>query len=385
MKTKILFFSFLFSFSFIILACAQNVYEKQKAGDNIFIHVGAGAQMFFGDNDNQADFKDRMTITPAIAIGKWLSPTWGVRVKAQGGALRGFENEGSFKQRDKYYNVHLDALWNLSNQFCAYSPNRSFSITPYLGLGFAHRFQLDEKKNIPNTVGVQSNYHKFSNALSVNSGFQLEFRLTDRVNLDFDFGAAIVPDYFDRIVQGSENEAIISAMAGLTYKFGKTSFGVIDPMNCALIEDLNTRINLLRTENEELSNQLLTHSDCPECPPAAPIITSVGEINYIPNVVFFQMNSSNVDDNQQINIYNTAEFAKENKGKIKVVGYADKDTGTNSYNLQLSEKRARAVANELITKYEISSQNIVIEWKGAEEQPYEKSHWNRVVVMTFQK
>ena len=42
-------------------------------------------------------------------------------------------------------------------------------------------------------------------------------------------------------------------------------------------------------------------------------------------------------ENQQINIYNTAEFMKNNNAPIKVVGYADKKTGTSDYNMGLSE------------------------------------------------
>ena len=43
-------------------------------------------------------------------------------------------------------------------------------------------------------------------------------------------------------------------------------------------------------------------------------------------MVYFRINSAKIDKNQQINIYNTAEFMKNNNAPIKVVGYADKKT-----------------------------------------------------------
>ena len=89
--------------------------------------------------------------------------------------------------------------------------------------------------------------------------------------------------------------------------------------------------------------------------------------------------------NQQINIFNTAQFVKENNAPIKVIGYADKKTGTSNYNMGLSEKRARAVAKELIDKYGVSSDQITIEWKGSDEQPYDENNWNRVVIMRAAK
>ena len=46
---------------------------------------------------------------------------------------------------------------------------------------------------------------------------------------------------------------------------------------------------------------------------------------------------------------------------------------------------AKAVAKELIEKYGISSDQITIEWKGSDEQPYGENNWNRVVIMRAEK
>jgi outer membrane protein OmpA-like peptidoglycan-associated protein len=51
----------------------------------------------------------------------------------------------------------------------------------------------------------------------------------------------------------------------------------------------------------------------------------------------------------------------------------------------LSEKRAKAVAKELIEKYGVNSNQITIEWKGSDVQPYDVNNWNRVVIMTAEK
>ncbi|MCC8145812.1 MAG: OmpA family protein, partial [Bacteroidales bacterium] len=383
---RILLLVVLSSFFYLTILQAQSTYEKSGVGDNWFIHLGVGGQIYFGDNDNKADFKDRISVMPAVSVGKWLNPTWGLQLKAQGGALHGYENDGNFRQRDKYYNIHLNALWDLTNQIGGYSSSRIFQISPYIGLGFAHRFGMDEDVLVPVSAGVQSNYRDYANALSVNGGIKMGFKLSERVSLDIDLGASVVPDYFDRIVQGSEYEAILSATGGITYRFGKIGFNSIEPMDPTTIGKLNERINTLRDANERLSLQLAERPEsCPECPPVAPEIPVMTEISYIPNVVFFKMNSFNVDDDQQLSVYNTAEFVKENGAKVKVTGYADKDTGSQSFNLKLSEKRAKAVAHELISKYKVPSQNVIVEWKGTEEQPYNVNNWNRVVVMTPQK
>lgn len=382
MKTKLIIFSLLLSFSLAVFAQEagfKTPFERNETLDNWFIHIGVGAQTIAAENDDEAKFLDRITLAPTVSIGKWFSPYWGVRVKGQGGSLHGFENSGTYMQHIRYVNVHLDAMWNLSNYWGVYSPTKVFNFTPYLGLGYAHKFAYDEDVSVPlNVCGIdEKKYHEATDALSVNGGIQFGFRLSRRINLDFDLGAAVVPEYFDRVERGVRNEAIFTATGGLTFKLGKTDFQAVEPMDDALLGELNSRINSLRAEVEELSKR---PASCPTCPDVAPTI--INEINYVPNVVFFRINSAKVDDNQKVSIYNTAEFVKETDEKIKVVGYADKNTGSDAYNLKLSEQRAKAVANELINSYGIPSNKIVVEWKGASEQPYKENKWNRIVVMS---
>ncbi|GHT68296.1 membrane protein [Bacteroidia bacterium] len=409
MRTKILCISFaLLSFTFF--ATAQETFQNELktagyktafkhsgAGENWFIHVGGGGQVFFGDNDLDAkagdkkvDFIDRFSGVGTLAIGKWFNPYWGLRLKGElGPKLKGFEstrNEPIHTQHLDYYNVHLDAMWNWANYWGVYSPSKLISFGPYIGLGFAHRFQMSDNEGIPTypgwptSFGVDpSQYRRYSNVISINSGLQLGFNLSKRVGLDFDFGVALVPDYFDRMVHDASNEAIVSATGGITFKLGKTDFDGVVPMDYALIDDLNGKINALRAENAQLSKRPVS---CPECPQvSAPAVKDV--VNYVPNVVFFRLNSDRIDLNQQISVYNTAEFMKKTGEKIKVIGYADKGTGTGSYNLDISKRRAQAVAKELTTKYKIPSEKITVEWKGSGEQPYpQQNNWNRVVIMS---
>jgi len=224
-----------------------------------------------------------------------------------------------------------------------------------------------------------------SDAISVNPGIQFGFRLSERVNLDFDLGVNYVGDYFDRIYNrtgdshNGENDNIVHALGGFTFKLGKTTFEAVEPMDYGLIDGLNGKINALRSENAELSKR---PKSCPACPPCPPTQIVKNEINYVPNVVFFRLNSAKIDPNQQISVFNTANFVKETGQKINVVGYADKGTGTAAYNMGISQRRAQAVAKELMTKYNIPSEKISVEWKGSGEQPYPQNNWNRVVIMS---
>jgi len=394
MKTKIFLMSLFIGFSAHIFAQDTHTYESQLpgyktafktngAGDNWFINISGGAQVYnLGKSYSGVGLSDRISFIPALAVGKWFSPNWGFRVKGQGLSVNSYAEETNgnyFKQNNDYFNVHLDAMWNLANYWGVYSPTKLFNFTPYAGIGWAHRSKLSDTDPIPVSYQVGTDYRRMSDAISVNVGIQFGFRLSNRVNLDFDLGSAFIGNYFDRIKQKGENDNIVSAMGGFTFKLGKTTFEAVEPMDYALIDDLNGKINALRQENELLSKRPVS---CPECPPPVAPTVVKNEINYVPNVVFFRLNSSTIDANQQISVFNTSTFIKNTGEKIKVVGYADKGTGTSKYNMGLSEKRAKAVAKELTTKYNVPSEKITVEWKGSDEQPYPQNNWNRVVIMS---
>ena len=70
--------------------------------------------------------------------------------------------------------------------------------------------------------------------------------------------------------------------------------------------------------------------------------------------------------------------------KAIIKGYADKDTGTEEYNRQLSEKRANAV-KDIIVGHGVDESRLSIEGLGDSAQPYsDNNNWNRVVLIEFE-
>ena len=97
----------------------------------------------------------------------------------------------------------------------------------------------------------------------------------------------------------------------------------------------------------------------------------VKEVLAAPQSVFFAFNSSAIASKKEIlNLESLANMAKNNGAKLKVTGFADSATGSAAYNQQLSERRAKAVAKELV-KLGVAEENIVVEGKGgvAEVKP----------------
>lgn len=380
MKTKVLLLALLSGFVFSVSAQEfkpqvgfsneagyKTNFKKNKAKDNWFISIAGGASILLGDQNDKADFGNRLNFAPQFSFGKWFNPYLAMRFQFNGGVLHGF----AFKDKDvsnpiimqhnKYVAAHVDLMWDVTNFWLPYNEARVFHFIPWIGVGYAQRF---ETQGYPRTESP-----------TLNAGVQLAFRLSKRVDFNIEAQGSLLNEQFNRVDYKHLTDGIAQLSAGFTFRLGKTDFEVIQPMDYNLLNDLNNQINALRAANDELSKRPVS---CPEC---QEVVTEVVN-NYADNVVYFRINSAKIDKNQQINIYNTAEFIKNTNAPIKVVGYADKDTGTSNYNMQLSEKRARAVAKELIEKYGISSDQITIEWKGSDVQPYSENNWNRVVIMS---
>ncbi|SEF79429.1 OmpA family protein [Parabacteroides chinchillae] len=378
MKTKILLLALLSGFVFSVSAQEfqpqvgfstekgyKTNFKKNRARDNWFISVAGGASILLGDQNNKADFGNRLNFAPQFSFGKWFNPYLAFRTQFNGGILHGFVGDNAqLMQHNKYVAGHVDLLWDVTNFWGVYNESRVFHFIPWVGFGYAQRFKTTEAAEFAR-----------SESPSLNAGILMAFRVSKRVDINIEAQGSLLNEQFNRVEMNHLSDGIAQVSAGLTFKLGKTDFEVLQPMDYNLLNDLNNQINSLRAANDELSKRPVS---CPEC---EEVVTEVVN-NYVDNIVYFRLNSAKIDKNQQINIYNTAEFMKNNKTPIKVIGYADKDTGTSKYNMSLSEKRAKAVAKELIDKYGIPSEQISIEWRGSDVQPYGVNNWNRVVIMS---
>ncbi|MDD2725997.1 MAG: OmpA family protein [Proteiniphilum sp.] len=372
-KFSLLLFSALVAFS-IGAQEVQNVsegtvYLKNKGSDNWYMGIGGGTNLYLttGEADADASIGDRLGWNGQLEIGRWNSPNWGARVVIDGGSIK-HVNPAALAETT-WIGGHVDLMYNIINAWGSYNPDRVYSLIPYVGIGYMHG--LDEDWS-----------NVYDRALTYNAGLINNFQLSKSVALFLEIGMRIADHSFDGasadgITEKIGYDGILTGKAGIKFGLGgKQDFTPAELMDYNLINDLNSQINRLRAENEELR---LRPESCPECPEVEP--TVINEAVYVPNVVFFRINSAKIDKGQQISVHNTAEYMKANPdAKVNIVAYADAQTGTPEYNFALSEKRARAVADALTNDYAIDSDRISIDWKGDTEQPYAENDWNRVAI-----
>jgi outer membrane protein OmpA-like peptidoglycan-associated protein len=345
-------------------------FKKNAAPDNMFITVAGGGNILIGDKNGEADFGKRIAPHGAISIGKWYNPYMAFRLQINGGMMKNFSRGG--EQTFTWINPHVDIMWDVTNFWAPYNEAKVFRFIPFLGMGYAYRPAYTDN-DLP---AGQWNYFSRSESATLNGGAQMLFRLSRGIDLVLEGQYSLLATHWNRDYQPRPHyKREFQAMLGLNFNLGRKEFEVLEPMDYALLNDLNSQINALRAQNAELAKR---PERCPECPPP-PVIPPARENSQ--NVVYFRLNSAKIDAHQEINISNTADYAKKHSLPIKLVGYADRKTGNPDYNKGLSERRARAVAKQLTEKYGVPTNSISIDWRGDEVQPYSVNEWNRVVIM----
>ena len=132
--------------------------ETNHFWDNWFVSAGFGGEIIFG---NQKE-----------GHGEFPTHSTGVDVPGKGG-----DGYWLMKQKFKFYNLHLDALFNMSNILYGYNEKRVYNCTPYIGLGWVRVWESPQSMEVSANVGI------------LNS-----FRLNDALNLNLDIRGAYMSD-----------------------------------------------------------------------------------------------------------------------------------------------------------------------------------------------
>lgn len=357
--------------------CKDNYFSTNR--NNWFIQIGAGIQSPFVEYWlKDGDKKRHITATYNVGFGKWMSPYLGWRLSFNYGSIH--FDDGTFSKA-KIANANFDLMWDMFNSFGSVNPERVFSIVPYVGLGGNYTWDLESPAlNVPRE-GEKIKHNSWT--LPVSAGLQLRFRLSKYVNFFLEGRAMFAGDNFNGVCYGTPVDINVSAIGGFTFKIGGDSFKSYNPCNdLAYISGLNGQINDLRAELATTAAALAVAESQLPCPPTQ-VIQDCPEVAAAPvlTTVRFTINSSRITDEEMVNVYNIADYLKQNPDiKVTIRGYADKDTGTSAYNMKLSERRAQAVYDTLTKTYGIDPSRLAVDAQGSNSQLYENNSWNRIVI-----
>lgn len=345
-----------------VAGMAQETTEKYSVATNSFwsnwfIQANVAGTAFYSSQENNLNLSNsplkgfRNNLGASVAIGKWFTPGLGLRTKVNGIWGRTVNGDDKKANASKYWQANEQVLFNLSNMLCGYNPDRVWNFIPYLGGG----------------IGRNMTYNSY--AMGLQAGLLNEFRLSRKfaLNLDLSFGMH-EPDFDGNGIANASSRSPkskdrdLNLEIGLTYNLGKATWNkvpdvdAINALHQSQLDALNAQLADANAENDRLNNLIKNH----KCPEAKTV--TVKEVATAPVSVFFNIGKSKIASRKDLQ--NVKAMTETNKdAKFVVTGYADSKTGSASYNQKLSQKRAEAVANELV-KMGVSRDNIEIVAKG---------------------
>lgn len=338
-----------------------------------FLDVQAGGQYTLGE----ASFSDLLSPNFQGAIGYQFSPVFGLRGQINGiwskGGWNGYKatKDGTpytASYKWKYVAPGVDFMVNLSNLFCGWNPNRVFSATAFVGGGINWAGANQEVNDLAANIKNQSNYllEYLWQGKKVRpygrAGIDLEFKVSKAVSIMLEGNANMISDKYNS-KKADNPDWYFNALAGVRINLGKSYTKKAKPVE--------EPAPAPAPKQEYVAPK-------PE-PKPAPVEKKVEEIR---RDIFFTINSYKIAPAEDAKIREVVDYLGKNpEAKVVVTGYADKGTGNDVINDRIAAKRAAAVVWMLTKKYNIPSERITEESKGARVQPFAENAKNRVTIM----
>lgn len=359
--------------------CNVRYYNSWR--DGWFIQLGAGVNLPVMEGFKHE--KKHVGATYNVGFGRWFSPYFGFRFSGYYGNFAEGLAGGTLHYRSA--SVNGDVMWDMCNSIAGVNLERPVSVVPFVGIGGTYNHHFGGNTEM---INVYNGGHKRVNSwtVPVSAGLQFRFRLCKYVDFFLEGRATFAGDNYNNVVNDAAVDIAFQATGGLTFNIGGKSFQTYDPCaDAAYMSSLNDQVNDLREELAVTAAALAAAESqlpCPEvkaAPAPAPVVESAPMLT----TVRFTINSARVTPTEMVNVYNVAEYMKQNPNtKVTITGYADKNTGTAEYNQKLSERRAQAVYDILTNNYGISADRLVKAAEGSSEQPYTTNNWNRIVIFS---
>ena len=323
-------------------AMAQATYTDKDGNEytfkkHAFLNLQGGAQYTLGE----AKFKDLISPNVQVGVGYQFSPVFAIRLQANGWQSKGGwaayrekigDTPFSADYKFNYVAPGLDFMFNLSNLFCGWNPNRVFNLCAFVGGGANIAWKNDEVNDIAKTLESLDKYNleylwdgtkvrPFGRA-----GIDLEFKVSKSVSIMLEGNANITTDKYNSKKAGNA-DWYFNALAGLRINLGKS----------------HTKTEPVKEEPKPVPVQEYVK---PEPKPQPKVEEK--KVEEIRRDVFFVINSNKITSNEESKIKEVVDFLNANpEAKVVVTGYADAGTGNDRINDAIAAKRAAAVVKAL--------------------------------------
>ena len=343
----------------VSIALAASVFaanaQTATKGNDLFVGVGGGVITTFNQGLNTPAFYGN------IMVGKYVTPIWGVRAVV-GGPFQTLDehngNAANFGTAGTYYNkknklfgeLNADVLFNIANLFA--DDLAKFDVYAFMGP----------------TLNLSSVGTKFANAANQNSmavrveeadglkarvgataGLGLGYNITNEWEVALEGRFGVTPSVFGDASQYRKGEGTgrltLNAIYTIGGKNGKFARAAAAAAAAGYLskEAADALARDYAAKNPKIVEKVVEKE----------VLKEVEKLinNEIPasTAVFFTIGKANLTDADKARLKLYAESIKDVDATFSVAGYADKKTGSVKTNQVLSEKRAKAVYDYLVS------------------------------------
>lgn len=378
MKTKLI----LLSLAMVGFAMSASAQTKEKytsnGADNIFVSVSGGVSTTYSGKSEGKFGKLAPHFT--VSVGKWFNPVIGIR--GQVGfwrtnfyTMHNPDNAGKVANHKNMVVARLDGLYNISNAIWGYNPDRLFNLSVFAGPGLTFAktskgFDIYDSSNGLTNHRRGTNGEKLRPHINGSIGLQGKFNVSQYWDIDLEVRGEIADSYLGYANTSSAIGALFFG-AGVTYTFGGKKFQKLNP--AVDTSALTDEINRLRSELAAALNKPAEVRTVVET-------KTVTETKFNKTPIFFKIGSSKLDTYAKATVKLVADGIKASGGTFKVQAYADKATGSSSFNQKLTDARAQAVYDALIAEGVPASQLQIVS-NGGVDNMFGDRETTRVVIM----
>ena len=386
------------------LMCVLSVSAQQSKTDESVefrphwdLQLQGGVGYTIGESSSIGDLT-----SPALYLSTnyRFHPAMGVRFGLGGWQGRGVAVLTDSNYAFKFMQLNADYKLDLCTLFGGYNHRRVVGVYLMAGAGLNYGFNNKEAASIAaNSPSYMEMEYLWDSKLFVAGrfGVGIDFRVGERVLLNIEANANVMSDKFNS-KRADNADWQMNLLAGVSYSFGKkyrTSQKWVEEQEAIKAAEL------LRQQQEEEAKRKAAEEEAKriaeeqerqrleaerlakeeEARKAAEIRQA--NIKEYSEDIFFTIGSATIRKAEAEKVKQLAQWLSEHADyDVYVIGYADKETGTEKGNLRLSQRRAVAVKDMLI-KLGVEESRIDFGFVGDTEQPFKSAEKNRVVICTL--
>ncbi len=338
--------------------------------DNWEISVGFGTATERIGKDDHGSFWHSLGWEANGSLTKWLHPVFGVRGQLQVGKFKDWKEVYSEDPvRTPFIFAHADLMVNLSNWIGGYREDRVYYAVPFAGFGYQGlNFTGDCNSELAFTAGLLN-----------------KFRVCKCIDINLELKGWAFAESGHTLDRGGKAVTAWSATAGISYRFNKRNFARESVKVCentdaaayaALIAEKDAALAAAAAEAEALRAAANK--------PAVERVVEKTKNVYVGGkmVTFFGIGKSTLSEQEKIRLDLKANQIKNGPADkvYNIEGHADSQTGSAAVNQAISEKRAKAVYDYLVSQG-VKPEQLTYKGSGDKAEPFSSVENNRVAII----